>query len=194
MKKTLSIAALVFMACLLCTSCKTSQQNAGKLYGQVEESTEIILPFSGKEYKSDSNYFRAVNQGKSPDMATAKKIAMANAITEIGTRIQNTVKAVTNQYTNQRNVADAVNFEKKFEEMARIVVNQVTQNIDVIGEKCFKGSDGQYTYWIVLETEKDQVIKQMSSSVSNNAELKLDFDEYMFTKIFDEEMKKFEGQ
>ena len=71
MKKTLSIAVLVFMACLLCTSCKTSQQNAGKLYGQVEESTEIILPFSGKEYKSDSNYFRAVNQGKSPDMATA---------------------------------------------------------------------------------------------------------------------------
>lgn len=194
MKRTLSFVAVALVVCLLCASCKTSQQTTGKPYGQVEESMEINLPFSGKEYKSDSKYFRAVNQGKSPDMATAKKIAMANAITEIGTRIQNTVKAVTSQYTNQRNVADAVNFEKKFEEMARIVVNQVTQNVDVIGEKCFKGSDGQYTYWIVLETEKDQVIKKMTSAVSSNAELKLDFDEYMYSKIFDEEMKKFEGR
>lgn len=194
MKKTLSIAALVFMACLLCTSCKTSQKPTGQSYDKAEESVEINLPFSGKEYQSNGKYFRAVNQGKSPDMATAKKIAMANAITEIGTRMQNTVKAVTSQYTNQRNVADAVNFEKKFEDLSRIVVNQITQNVDVIGEKCFKGSDGQYTYWIVLETEKDQVIKKMTSAVSNNAELKLDFDEYMYSKIFDEEMKKFEGR
>ena len=194
MKRTLSVVAMVLVACFLLSSCKTSQQTTGKPYEKAEEATEINLPFSGREYKSDSKNFRAVNQGKSPDMATAKKIAMANAITEIGTRIQNTVKAVTSQYTNQRNVADAVNFEKKFEEMARVVVNQITQNIDVIGEKCFKGSDGQYTYWIVLETEKDQVIKKMTSAVSSNAELKLDFDEYMYSKIFDEEMKKFEGR
>ena len=183
---------IILIAAAMFAACSSSKQTTGKPYEKAEEVTEIALPFSGKEYKSDSKYFRAVNQGKSPDMATAKKIAMANAITEIGTRIQNTVKAVTDQYTNQRNVADAVDFEKKFQEMARIVVNQITQNIDVMGEKCFKGNDGQYTYWIVLETEKDQVIKKMTSAVSNDAQLKLDFDEYMFTKIFNEEMEKFE--
>ena len=193
MKKLLWIVGVTFMSAMLCISCKTTK-NTGKPYDKAEEVTEIALPFSGKEYNSDSKYFRAKNQGKSPDMATAKKIAMTNAITEIGTRIQNTVKAVTDQYTNQRNVGDAVNFEKKFQEKARIVVNQITQNIDPIGEKCYKGADGQYTYWVVLETEKDQVIKKISSAVSADAELKLDFDDYMFTKIFDEEMKKFENQ
>ena len=178
------------MAAIFCTSCKTSKQPQS--ISQVEGSVEIKLPFSGKEYQSDSKHFRAMNQGKSPDMATAKKIAMTNALSEIATRIQNTVKQVTDQYTSQRNVGDATSWENKFQEKSRVVVRQVLQDVDVMDEKVFKETDGQYKYYIVLEMEKDQVIKKISSAVSSDAELKVDFDDYMFTKIFNEEMEKFE--
>lgn len=191
MKKQFLKMGIFFAATILVISCATKKSIP---IAKEEKSVEIALPFSEKAYQSDSQMFRAKNYGKSPDMATAKKIAMTNALSEIATRIQNTVKMVTDNYTNQRTVTDKQEFENKFEEMARIVVNQNLQNIDVIGEKVFKESDGKYTYWIVIETSKDKIVNGINDKISNDAKLKLDFDKYQYQKIFDEEMKKFENQ
>ncbi len=71
----------------------------------IEKSTgavEITVPFSSKEYYSDKENFRAKSSGNSPDLQTAKKIAMQNAKSEMAGLIQTTVKKVTDQYTQQR--------------------------------------------------------------------------------------------
>ncbi|MGE0568655.1 MAG: hypothetical protein AB7O73_11955 [Bacteroidia bacterium] len=174
------------IAVLALTGCKSKKQPIQKETGAVE----ITVPFSSKEYRSDENAFRAKQMGKSPDLATAKKIAFQNAKSELAGNIQSTIKRVTDQYTNQRTVGNAQEYENKFEEMAREVVKLQISNVKEIGEKIFKEPDGSYSYWIAIEAGKKEVFDKMDSKISSDAKLKLDYDKMKFQKIFDEEMKK----
>lgn len=151
---------------------------------------EITLPFSSREYKTDEDFFRARNVGKSPDLATAKKIALNNAKSELASNIQTTIKKVTDQYTNQRTVANKQEFENKFEELSREVTNLTIANIRVKDEKVFKEEDGSYTYWVAIEADKKTIFDNIEQKISNDAKLKLDYDKKKFEEIFNAEMKK----
>jgi hypothetical protein len=157
-------------------------------------SDEVSVPLSGAAYQTDKDFFRASQSGKSPDLATAKKIALQNAKTELAGNIQSLMKAVTENYTNQRTVADKQEFESKFEENARAVVNQTLNDVKVIGEKVFKEKDGKYTYYVAIEMSKEPVVNNVADRISKDAKLQLDFDKHQFQKVFDEEMEKFEAQ
>lgn len=151
---------------------------------------EISVPFSSKEYRSDADFFRAKQSGKSPNDPTAKKIAFQNARAEMAANINATVKRVTDQYTNQRTVGNTQEFENKFEELSREVVNLEMSNVKEIGEKLFKEPDGSYTYWIAIEANKKEVFDKIDARISSDAKLKLDYDKQKFQQIFDSEMKK----
>lgn len=153
-------------------------------------AVEISVPFSSKEYRSDENFFRAKQSGKSPDQATAKKIAYQNARAEMAANINATVKRVTDQYTNQRSVGNKQEFENKFEELSREVVNLEMGNVSEIGEKIFGEQDGSYTYWIAIEANKKTIFDKLDAKISSDAKLKLDYDKMKFQQIFDAEMKK----
>lgn len=189
--KSLTLVAIAAIA-ITATSCGSAKKAASA--ANVENQTEVVLPFSDAKYKSDEKMVREVTSGKSPDLATAKKIAMTNAITEMGVKIQNILKAVRDNYTNQRTVGDAREFENKFEELARIVVNQKLQNITTLDEKAFKGSDGVYQYWVAIEMPKTQIYEAVEKGISEDAKLNLNFDKHLFEKTFNEEMNKFNGK
>lgn len=180
----LLIPAIALMPIAGCKSKKTTpvQKETG--------SVEISVPFSGKEYRSDENNFRAKQVGKSPDLATAKKIAFQNAKSEMAGNINSVMKRVTDQYTNQRTVGNTQEFENKFEELAREVVNMEMSNVKEIGEKIFKEPDGAYSYWIAIEANKKEVFDKMDARITSDAKLKLDYDKQKFQQIFDAEMKK----
>jgi hypothetical protein len=189
MTRNLILGVLVTtMAAIAITGCKTTKPSVQK------DSNEVTVPLSGKEYRSDKDYFRATQSGKSPDLATAKKIALQNAKSELASNIQTLIKAVTENYTNQRTVGDRQEFENKFEENARAVVNQTLNDVKIIGEKVFKETDGKITYYIAIEMSKDAMVEKVSDRISKDAKLQLDFDKHQFQKIFDEEMKKYEEQ
>jgi predicted NAD-dependent protein-ADP-ribosyltransferase YbiA (DUF1768 family) len=181
------IAVMALTVSVAMTSCKSTKSVQS-------DSTEVSVPLSGKEYRTAKDYFRASQSGKSPDLATAKKIALENAKTELAGNIQSIVKAVIENYTNQRTVADRQEFENKFEEYAREVVRQQLNDIKIIGEKVFKEKDGKYTYYVAVEMSKEPVINNVADRISKDAKLQLDFDKYQSRKIFDEEMEKFEAQ
>lgn len=184
--KTTKLLLIPAIALLSIVGCKSKKKTVQQTTGAVE----ITLPFSSKEYRSDENFYRAKNVGKSPDLATSKKIAMQNATNELADAIQTMIKKVTDQYTNQRTVGKDQEFENKFEELARQVTSQTMNNIRVKDEKTFMEPDGKYTYWVALEADKKEVFKNMDSKISNDAKLKLDYDKQKFQNIFDEEMKK----
>lgn len=184
--KTTKLLLIPAIAVLTLAGCKSKKQTIQKETGSVE----ITLPFSTKEFRSDENHFRSKQVGKSPDLATAKKIAYQNAKSEMAGNINATVKRVTDQYTNQRTVGNTQEFENKFEELAREVVNLEMSNVKEIGEKTFKEPDGGYSYWIALEADKKTVFDKLDSKISNDAKLKLDYDKQKFQQIFDAEMKK----
>lgn len=184
--KTTNLLLIPALAVLTLTGCKGKKKTIEKQTGAVE----ITVPFSSKEYRSDENYFRSKQSGKSPNDATAKKIAQQNARAEMASNINATVKRVTDQYTNQRTVGNATEFENKFEELSREVVNLEMSNVKEIGEKLLLNPDGSYTYWIALEANKKEVFEKIDAKISSDAKLKLDYDKQKFQSIFDAEMKK----
>src|ERR1017187_1065687 len=184
-RKTVLIIAATFGILVAINSCK-APKNVEKATG----ATEVSLPLSGKEYQSDKDNFRAKQSGKSPDLATAKKIALQNAKSELAGNIQSVVKRVTDQYTNQRTVGNKQDFENKFEELAREVVDQTLTDVKVIGEKIFKETDGTYTYWAAVEDSKQSILDGVDNKISKNASLKLDYDKKKFEDIFNSEMDK----
>jgi hypothetical protein len=185
--KTTHLLLIPAVAVIALAGCKSKKQTpVQKETGAVE----ITVPFSGKEFRSDENTFRAKQVGKSPDIATAKKIAFQNAKAEMAGNINSTVKRVTDQYTNQRTVGNTQEFENKFEELAREVVNMEMSNVKEIGEKIFKEPDGGYSYWIAIEADKKTVFDKLDAKISSDAKLKLDYDKQKFQQIFDSEMKK----
>ena len=186
----LKIATMAISVSLAMPACKSSKKAPSVEKG----AREVSVPLSGKEYKTDKEHFRATQSGKSPDLATAKKIALQNAKTELAGNIQSTMKAVIDNYTNQRTVGDKMEFENKFEEYSRTVVNQTLNDVNIIGEKVFKEADGKYTYYIAVEMSKEPVVRNVSDRISKDAKLQLDFDQHKFRQVFDDEMKKFENQ
>ncbi len=190
MKRLTLILIGIISVSLFVTSCKSKEKAA--TVSQATGDVEIALPFSGKEYQSDDKCFRATNSGKSMDMSTAKKMAMLNAQRDIAQSVQTLLKSVSDQYTNQKQVGEVQEFEQKFNDYTRTVAQETLNDVRILNEKVFKGSDGKFTYYVALEMPKDAVQKAMAEKLSKDAKTQLDFDEYQFKKIFDEEMKKFE--
>jgi len=161
---------------------------------QNQQAGKITLPFSSKEYKSNTEYFRAVASGKSPDIATAKVIAITNAKQIIAGLIRTTTMDVTDNYRKQRTVGDQQELGIDFDNVTRQVVNEVLTNINVMDEEVYRETDQKYVYWVVLEVPKNQVANGMSDRISVAAKNQLAFDKYQFQKVFDEEMRKFEQE
>jgi hypothetical protein len=190
-KRSTQFLLIPAIALLAFTGCKSKKKAPTDTPVQKETgAVEISVPFSSKEYRSDENAFRAKQVGKSPDIATAKKIAFQNARAEMAGNINAIVKRVTDQYTNQRTVGNTQEFENKFEELSREVVNMEMSNVKEIGEKIFKEPDGSYSYWIAIEADKKQVFDKIDARISSDAKLKLDYDKQKFQQVFDAEMKK----
>jgi len=165
-----------------------------KKLAQVTGAVEVEVPFTGREYRSNTDFFRASQSGRSPDLSTARRIALLNARTQLGTLIESTMKVVSENYTNQADVGDRQDFMNKFEEQARSVVNQTLSDVAIIGERNFRESNGSYTCYIAIEMSKDVLLQGLNNSISRDERLQLEFNQHRFRQIFDEEMKKFENR
>lgn len=153
-------------------------------------AVEISVPFSSKDYQSDKENFRAKASGNSMDMTTSKKIALQNAKSEMAGLIQTTIKKVTEQYTNQRQVSNTQEFANKFEELSREVTNQQLVDVRIIGEKILKETNNTYTYWVAIEADKQAVMNGIDKGISSNKKLEQDYDKKKFEEIFNQEMQK----
>lgn len=178
----ISIAGAILFTTTQCGGPKKIEKETG--------AEEIQVPLSGKEFQSNKEFYRAKSSGKSPDMATARKIALNNAKTEIAGLINTTIKAVTDNYTNQRSTAVAQDFENKFESMVREVVTQTLNDISIIGEKNFKNKDNSYECWIAIEISKESVMNGISAKVSQDQKLQIDYDKKKFEEVYNAEMSK----
>lgn len=153
-------------------------------------ATEISVPFSSSEFQSNKENFRAKASGNSMDMTTSKKIALQNAKSEMAGLIQSTVKKVTEQYTNQRQISSTQEFSNKFEEIVREVTNQTLVDVRIIGDKVFKETNNTYTYWVAIEANKQTILNGIDKNISQNQKLQQDYDKKKFEEIFNQEMDK----
>ena len=192
MKTLQTIGIILISSLLLFSGCKSSKKTT--TFQKENNAVEITLPFTGPEYSSNKDFFRARQSGTSPDLPTAKKIALQNAKAEVASDIESVIKRSTDQYTTQRTIATKQEFKNKFEELSREVVKQNVVDATTIAEKVFKEKDGGYTYWVVVEVPKQSVLEGLNNNILKNQNLQLDFEKSLYEKTFNGEMDKFEKE
>jgi hypothetical protein len=188
-KNVLKILSLVFLALSLFTfnSCKAKKVAAAPTYTDMKE---VITPCSDTEFRSDTKFFRATGAASSQDQSTSKRKALLDANTNLAASVNRTIKSVTDRYTNERRIGTASEFEEKFDQLVRDVVNQQLSNVTTACSKLFTKTDGLFYSYIAVEVPKDELLNNINNSISQNSKLQVDYDKVKFEKIFNEEMDK----
>ncbi|MBS1545406.1 MAG: LPP20 family lipoprotein [Bacteroidetes bacterium] len=151
---------------------------------------EVVVPCSGPDYFTNNKVFRANSIGESMDQVTSKKKALTNARNELAQSIQTTVKTVTDNYTNSREMNRKEELEQRFEQLNREVVDQTLQGVRTICEKLVQTKEGNYKTYVAIELSADDLVKQYNERMSKDDRLKIDYDYEKFKKTFDDEMAK----
>jgi len=196
LNKTLIYIAMIAIAGTFFTSCRGQQPAAvappSPPIAAVTGAVEVQTPFESPEYRSDANHFRAVNQGTSIDYAMARRIAMQNARTELAAGIEATLRAVIDQYVDQRQVGNVQEFQTRMQEQSRTVVNQRLNDVRVLGTRTFRYPDNRLAVWVAIEMPREALVQNLNERLSQDDRLRLDFDQHLFQRIFDEEMRRFD--
>ncbi len=151
---------------------------------------EVVVPCSGPDYFTNSKVFRANSIGESMDQVTSKKKALTNARNELAQSIQTTVKTVTDNYTNSREMNKREELEQRFEQLNREVVDQTLQGVKTICEKLVQTKEGTYKTYVAIELSADDLVKQYNERLSKDERLKIDYDYEKFKDTFNKEMDK----
>ena len=181
----------LFFSVALCVcgmnSCKSKQALAKPEKGEVE----IAIPLSGSEYQSDAENWRVVQQGVSPDMSMAKKVALQNARQELAATIRVQVRAVIDNYGKNTDVTDNIDVVNMYEEQAYSVIDQTLAGAELVGEKLYKLENGNYRYHVCLQVNKQYLADQLTKAFESEAVLQAKFDKAQFKKVYDEQMNAF---
>lgn len=190
MKRMFLMSMVIISIVLVSFSCGGPKKVAAE---KQAGTVEVVLPLSGKEFQTDKEFFRAKNSGKSPDISTAKKIALSNAKAEIASNISSKIKGITDNYAKQYSSSNADDLGKSFETITREVVNQQLVDVTIIGEKLLK-TGTSYEYWVAVEVSKQAIVNGMNNSVSKNQKLQIDYGKMKFEEKLNEEMSKMENE
>ncbi len=169
-------------------SCKPKETTAGG-----SDFKEITVPCQSEGY-SDAMNFRASGMGTSMNMATSKDKALLNAKTRLAGLIESTVKAVTEQYTNEIDVGDKKEFEQSFEQMVRDVTKRTLVEVSITCEKTGKNAKGEFETYLALSVTKDAIYNGVNQGINKDQKLQLKYDQMKFKEKFDEEMEKLDRQ
>lgn len=173
----ITLAAVVFAGC-------------SKKAAAPKGETKVTVPCSGPDYFTTSKFFRANSIGESSDQVTSKRKALSNARNELAQAIQTTVKTVTDNYVNSREMNNREEVEERFESLNREVVDQTLSGIRTICEKLMKTEQGNFKTYIAIELSADELVSKYNERLSKDERLKIDYDYEKFKETFDKEMAK----
>ena len=182
MKRTL-IGAIALLLAAGAVSCSSSKKASGPAApaGMVEEA----IPLSGAQYRSNAEYYRAVQNGVSTERSTAQKIAMQNCRQDLAAAIQADVKLVIENYVKNQDTGVAAE---------HTAVGQQLRDVQVVEEKMFRQDNGSFRYYVCMQLPKAALEAAIEDAIAKDAKLNLEFDRAQFKKIFEEQMAAFSQQ
>jgi cell division protein FtsB len=140
--------------------------------GSPKGLTEVKSPFSGSSYEGNRRFFRATASGESTDLETSKSKAMLSAKQKLASFVQTQIKQVAENYSGERQAGDNIaEFNARFQQLTREVLNQVLVEINVIGDKTYKNGKGNYESYVALEARKKAVYKRLKEVSMQNKSL-----------------------
>lgn len=189
MKKIMLFACCALFVCASCSSSKKASKSpvpAGM--------TEEVIPLSGPQYRSDAEYYRAVQNGVSTERSMAQKIAMQNARQDLAAAVKADLAQVTENYARSQHMEANKSYQSQMTEMAYTVVDQQLANVGVVDEKLYREADGSFRYYVCLEMSKTALAEQLSNALNNAQSADLEFDKEEFSKIFKEQLERVSGK
>lgn len=192
MKKTVTLIVVAAMVVTACSSARQAAQTATAQTTLVEQ----VLPLSEAKYRSDAQYYRAVQSGVSPERSMAKKIAIQNARQELAATIQSDIKTVTENYARQVSLSsDQVpGYESRMTELTYGVVSQTLSGATVMEEKLYTESDGTYRHYVCMELSKEQMKEAVMAKLKQEEKLLSEFNLAEFKKVYEAKMADFGAQ
>lgn len=191
MKRTL-LGAIALVLAAGAVSCSSSKKVAGPAApaGMVEEA----IPLSGPQYRSNAEYYRAVQNGVSTERSTAQKIAMQNCRQDLAAAIQADVKMVIENYVKNQDTGVSAEHKSQYQELAYTAVNQQLRDVQIVEEKMFRQDNGSMRYYVCMQLPKAALEAAIEDAIAKDAKLNLEFDRAQFKKIFEEQMASFSKQ
>lgn len=186
MKKIL-FGALALMVAVSISSCGSSKATTSTPAGMVEE----VVPLSGPQYRSNAEFYRAVQNGASTDRGMAQKVAMQNCRQELAANIQADVQQVIENYAKNQNTGVATEYKTQYQELAYTVISQRLSDVQIVDEKMFREADGTFRYYVCMQSPKVDMAAAIEEAIANDAKLNLEFDREQFKKIYMEQMAAF---
>lgn len=148
--------------------------------------TEIKTPFSGNRYEGNNRWVRAVASGESMDLETSKDKAMLAAKQRLAGAVQTQIKQVSENYKGERNADGTIDdFNERFQQLTREVMNQVLVEVQTIDEKIFQKPNRNYETWVALEARKKTIYKKLKEQAKRNAALS-EKDKAVIEKMIDQ--------
>jgi len=184
MKKLVYSVVLFAFAAVVVSGCKSKKEPIPT------GEREVVVPCSGPEFFTTNKFFRGNSSGESQDQNTSKKKALTNARNELAQAINTTVKTVTDNYVNSREMNNREEVEERFESLNREVVDQTLSGIRIICEKLMKTEQGTYKTYVAIELSADELVSKYNERLSKDERLKIDYDYEKFKETFDKEMEK----
>lgn len=156
--------------------------------GMVEEA----IPLSGPQYRSDAEYYRAVQNGVSTERSTGRRRSPCRtARQDLAAAIQADVKTVIENYVKNQDTGISAEHKSQYQELAYTAVNQQLRDVQIVEEKMFRQDNGSMRYYVCMQLPKAALEAAVEDAIAKDAKLNLEFDRAQFKKIFEEQMAAF---
>lgn len=159
-----------------------------------DEDIEIDITFPCEEFSTVSGTIRAFGMETSMDAQMAKRAARSVALEELASKVEITVKTVTEDYflRTQKNLTEEI--EKRIEGKTQTSVNQTLRGYTTVCEKYRQNKNTKkYSCYITLEISEESVLKPVYEDLKQDPDLKEALPNYeKFKDTFNEVMNDYE--
>ncbi len=184
--KKLTVIAMTALICMSCASKKevAPAQNPG--YSR----TKIEVPC--KEFGFDNaEYFRGTGTATASNQQNARRAALQNAKAMVREKLGGFVSGLSTDYS--RNFAGEGQASKVQSAIEGEFATLVEKELNDAEQTCEDGyvlADGLFEYWIAIQISKQQIVEELTSKLSENEELEIEFNRDQFRKYAEEKMAK----
>ena len=149
---------------------------------------EIVKYCYGAQFKSDQEHFRDSATGESRDQQMSEKNAVTKARANLADQIGTLVKSVIDNYVKSYIWNNRDELLVRYETLSREAVKQLLSGTVVICNLQTKTKEGKFKTHYTLELESNAVFSAISSKLSGDQVVRVDFIYDKFERIFKQEM------
>lgn len=191
MKKVVYLS-MVFAGSLLFTACGGGEDAVTKKDQGITMLEDD--PCTGPEFQTDGEVIRGIGSSESPNKNAAQKKAKSQAINEIAATLSQVFQGLTTNYLNERSENDNFTVRGKMEDMQKTIIDQELKGANSICTKYGMRTNGQgqtlYICYTAYELSAGSVADKYYKGLSEDAELRIDYDYEKYKDDFNKEMEK----